>query len=251
MSALCDFAERLTAPETAVPAGVVAPDGTPSAKRFSVYRNNTASTLIEALGDNFPLCRALVGERFFNAMAAEHMRRHPPRSPILFRYGDTFADFAAAFEPARSVPYMPDLARLEWLWLQCHHAADAEPIPADALAAFEVERLGEVRVTLHPALAVLSSPFPVVSIAERLRADADLAGLDMGEGEDALLTRPAFDVELRRLPPGAFAFLAALRDRPLGPAAEAGAAVDGFDLPANIAALFAVGGVASLKPEPS
>ena len=247
MSGLGEFAAGLATPEARVPDGVVAPDGSTSARRFAVYRNNTAATLIEALGDNFPLCRALVGERFFDAMAEVHMRAHPPRSPILFRYGDTFADFAAGFAPAASVPYLADLARLEWAWLQSHHAADATPLAADALAALDPQALAAVRVVLHPALAVLRSAFPVVSIAARLRADDDLAGLDMGRGEDALLTRPALDVELRDLPPGAFEFIRTLGDARLGDAAEAGAAVEGFDLSANLAALFAVGGVAHLE----
>lgn len=250
MSGLAAFARELTAAECEAPMGVVAPDGQVSAKRFSVYRNNAASTLIEALGDNFPLCRALVGERFFDAMAAVHMREHPPRSPILFRYGDTFPDFAAAFPPAAGVPYLADVARLEWAWLRAFHATDATPLAAAALGDFPSERLGELRVSLHPALALISSPYPIVSIAARLRAGDDLAGLDMEAGEDALVTRPALEVELRDLPPGAAAFIAALREVPLGPAAEAGTATEGFDLSANIAGLFAAGGVIHLELEP-
>ena len=247
MSGQREFAAGLTG--DAVPSGVVGPDGAPSPRRFSVYRNNVASTLIEALGDNFPLCRSLVGERFFDAMADVYRREHPPRSPILFRYGDTFPDFAAAFAPARSVPYLADLARLEWAWLQSHHAADAVPLDAGALAAFAPDALAALKVTLHPALAIVRSRYPIVSIATRLRADDDLAGLDLTEAQDALLTRPALDVALRLLPPGAFAFIEALAGQPLGSAAEIASAVRGFDLAANIAALFEVGAVIHLESE--
>ena len=249
MSALAPFAAALTVPDAPIPAGVVAPDGSPSRRRFAVYRNNTASTLIEALGDNFPLCRALVGERFFDAVAAEHMRLHPPRSPILFRYGGTFPDFAAGFPPAAGVPYLADLARLEWAWLEAHHEADAPALRADALAAFAPEDLACIRVTPHPALRTVRSRFPIVSVAARLRADEDLAGLDMGGGEDALVTRPELEVGMHALPPGARDFIEALRTAPLGAAADAASRVEGFDLSGNIAALFGVGGVTRLELE--
>ena len=252
MSALGAFADALVAPPEAAegaPDGVVTPTGAPAPRRFAVYRNNRVSTLVEALAGNFPLCRVLVGERFFDAMALVYTDRHPPRSPLLFRFGDAFAAFAAGFEPARSVPYLADLARLEWAWLEAHHAADAPALPASVLAAVPVDALGALRLHLHPAVALVRSPFPVVTIAARLRADRDLAGLDMARGEDALVTRPELDVELRALPPGGFEFIEALARHPLGEAAERGATVSGFDLAANIAGLFAAGGVAATQPD--
>jgi len=60
-------------------------------------------------------------------------------------------------------------------------------------------------------------------------------------GEDALVSRPSVDVEVRRLPPGAKTFLQSLAaGDSLGvAAASALAANTRFDLAANLAALFA------------
>lgn len=242
------FAEAVIAPSGAAPPGVTDPAGRPSARRFAVYRNNVSSTMIEALGDNFPACREIVGERFFDAVADAYHRAQPPRSPILFRFGDTFAAFLDGFEPVASVPYLADVARLEWAWLEAFHAADGPVLRSDALADVPPDRLGEARFALHPAVRTVSSAWPVVSILSRVLGGGDLAGLDMGAAEDGLVTRPDVAVELRALPAGGATFLRALRAEPLGRAADVAARIEGFDLAANLAGLFAAGAVTKVEP---
>ena len=91
---------------------------------------------------------------------------HPPQSPVLAEFGAGFAAFVEAFEPARIVPYLADVARLEMAWLEAFHAADA---PALSAAAIE-QALGSgadiARVVLqpHPSLRLVASRHPVFSI---------------------------------------------------------------------------------------
>src|SRR5918911_1682786 len=81
------------------------PDGIRSRpeRRFAVYRNNVYVSLVAALATRFPVCRALVGDDFFGAMARDFVAAHPPRSPLLMTYGDDFGDFIDGFAPAASV----------------------------------------------------------------------------------------------------------------------------------------------------
>ena len=53
--------------------------------------------------------------------------RHPPQSPALVEFGGAFALFLAAFEPAGSLSYLTDIARMEWARHAAYHAADAAP----------------------------------------------------------------------------------------------------------------------------
>ena len=43
------FAAALLDPDAALPPGVIDPRGRPAPKRFAVYRNNVASSLVDAL----------------------------------------------------------------------------------------------------------------------------------------------------------------------------------------------------------
>ena len=55
----------------------------------------------------------IVGEEFFAAMARAFVTEQPPCTPLLATYGDQLAAFIAAFEPAREIAYLADVARLE------------------------------------------------------------------------------------------------------------------------------------------
>ena len=103
-----DFRAALLDPERAVPKGLTDGEGHPTTRRFAVYRNNVTVSLINALADIFPGVQKITGEEYFRAMAREYVRAHPPSSPLLFLYGQKFADFVENFEPAKTMPYLAD-----------------------------------------------------------------------------------------------------------------------------------------------
>jgi fermentation-respiration switch protein FrsA (DUF1100 family) len=222
------FAAALLDPGVAVPPGLRSWNGSDPRKRFDVYRNNVMVGLVDALADTYPVVQALVGEPFFRAAAAAFARRHPPQSPVLAWYGEGFAAFVEALEPARSLPYLADVARLEWLRVLAWHAADAKAVPMNRLAELltDAEHLPLARLTLHPALHVMNSPHPVVSLWAAHQCDdpgAALGQIDMTCGEAALLLRPELGVEILRIEPGAAAFVRLLlAGEPLGTAALGG-----------------------------
>ncbi len=89
----------------------------------------------------FPAVERIVGEEFFQAMARAYVLAEPPRSPVLMDYGTTFADFIAGFAPAASLPYLPDVARIERAWREAYHAEDAEPLGPEAFAGIGADAI--------------------------------------------------------------------------------------------------------------
>ncbi len=247
-----DFAEALRDPSRALPPGVISHNSPTPQKRFAVYRNNVMVGLIGSLEARFPATRRIVGEAFFTAAARLYAAAHPPRSPLMMTYGDEFPDFLAAFEPAAEIPYLADVARLEAARTRAYHAADAKPLEPAALAEIGPDALANLHVILHPSAEIIASTFPVVTIWAMNAGETELAPPADWRGEDALVARPALDVEVRRLPAGAAAFLQGLAaGSPLGAAAEAGFASSAeFDLAINLAALFSSGVAIAATPKP-
>lgn len=243
-----DFADALLVPTRPVPAVVVRSAGSPAERRFAVYRNNVLAGLVEALATRFPVTRRLVGDDFFGAMGQVFVRDNLPRSPIMLRYGEDFPDFVATFAPAETVPYLADVARLELLRGRAYHAADAAPLGYAAFAAVSAADLGELRVRRHPAAAILRSPHPVVSIWAAHQTD-DAPAVIGWTAQDALVTRPALEVEIRLLAPGTAAFLSALFEGvPIAAAALAGTQDDpAFDLATAFALLIEAGLVTAFR----
>lgn len=227
-----EFACAILDPHKSAPDGLVDPDGQPSAKRFAVYRNNVIVGLIETLKAAYPVVRRLVGDEFFTAMARLYVMEEPPASPIMLDYGAGFPRFIAAFEPASVLPYLADVARLERAWVEAYHAAEASPLPAIDFAGLPPGDIPMLRLSLHPSLRIVRSDHPIVGIWQANIGNGDVANVDLGEGGDALVTRPFAEVEVRRLPAGAAAFIEALRDgQTIIDAVKEGLTVSpGFDL---------------------
>ncbi len=242
-----DFAAALLDAHKAVPDALTAHNANPPVKRFAVYRNNVIVGLVNALRTRFPATEKIVGADFFFAMARLFVAAHPPRSKILSAYGEDFPDFIATFEPAAELPYLPDVARLEAARTRAYHAADAEPLSPQDFGALDPAQIGNLRVTLHPSLQIVRSRHPVVTIWAMNAGDMALGPVDENRAEDALVSRPGFDVLVRQLPPGGAAFLLALA-RGEALASAAGAALDeasDFDLAANLAGLIGSGATTS------
>jgi hypothetical protein len=174
----------------------------PPPSRFAIHRNNVSQSLIEVLETGFPVTRHLLGEEFFAATALSFLRQHPPRSPLLMLYGIDFPDFLRRFQPAQPFPYLPDLAALEQALRESYHAADAQPMAAEALAKITDAH----RLILAPTVRLVRSDWPIWSIWTT-KGEAPLPAT---EGTDVVILRPGFDPQPHPLPPGGGRLLAAL-----------------------------------------
>jgi hypothetical protein len=243
------FAAALLDPDAPCPVGLTAWNGSDPARRFAVYRNNVS--LIDALAATFPVTLDLVGEEFFRAMAGVFVRAAPPTSALLAEYGEGFPAFIERFEPARGVPYLADVARLELLRVRAFHAADADPVTPDrvARALAESELLPAPRVICHPSLGVLRSRYAVVSLWAAHQGIGDLASIDPAIPETALVVRTGLEVQAVALPPGGNALVAGFANGlTLGEAATlAVSASSNFDLATHLALLLRVGALTSLS----
>jgi hypothetical protein len=191
------FALALCETGAALPEGLRVPGEAALVDRFAVYRNNVHISLVESLAESYPAVRAQVGEEFFRAMARVYVQQHKPSTPLLTYYGDRFPGFIAGFEPAATLPWLPDLARLERAWSECWAAADAPALPVSALRTLDADDLARCRFTAHPAARLVRSEWPVASLWEaHQQREPDLGTLEW-QPQNVLLTRPQSAVLLR------------------------------------------------------
>ena len=229
--------------------GIVA-DGLDAAARLAIYRNNVLGNYRKALGATYPVVRALVGAAFFGAAVEAFVRAHPSTRGDVNRYGGELARFLATYSPARSLPYLPDVARLEWAIDQAGIAADAPRLDLAALAAVPLGELSRLRFRLHPSARLLVSQYPVFSIWQVHQPGHEDERVDLGVGGDALLVlRVAGTVAVERLSRGSHAFLLALgHNLALADAVDHALAVDAaFELGEALERHVAAGAIVSFS----
>jgi len=202
-AAMCDVS---LGGDAALLVPVIIGDGFAPEQRLNIHRNNTTILLSDALGATYSVVQKLVGEDFFNAVARLFVRAQPPRSPCLFEYGAGFADFLATLPAAQDLPYLADVARLEWCWNEAFHAPDVVPLTSADLADVAPDCYGNLVFTPHPSLRLLASPFPVKEIWDINQCGADpQASVSLDEGPQSLvMLRPRGSVEMIELSPGGF-----------------------------------------------
>ena len=166
-------------------------DGQPAqpfrTQAFAVYRNTSARGAVEALRAAYPTVDMLIGEEMFTQVALDYRREHPPMGPVLSDYGATFAAFLAKQPWTCELPYLADVARLDWLWLESFLAPDSAASPRSIT--------GEARIRLHPAARFAWLPTPAMTIWLAHRDPWQLTELDPDWIEEgALFARPGLGV---------------------------------------------------------
>lgn len=154
---------------------------------FAVYRNTSTRGVVEALRAAYPTVDMLVGEEMFTQVALDYRREQPPAGPVLSEYGIDFAAFLARQLWTCELPYLADVARLDWLWLESFLAQDAAASPQSLT--------GETRIALHPATRFAWLATPAMTIWQAHRDSWELTELDLDWTEEgALFTRPGLSV---------------------------------------------------------
>lgn len=218
--------------------------------RLAVYRNTVATGLADALADQFPSVARIVGPAWLGHAARAFAAAHPPASPCLMDYGAAFPNWLAGFAPAAELPFLADLARIDWARREALFAPDAAPASAEMFAALTPDDWSQTAAELHPSTQLLQFATSVPSLwialqAERAPARAELAA----EPEALLLLRPEQALAWRRLSPGEHAFLAACQlGRSLAEAGAAAlAAAPGLALAERFAGLIGQGAFACIR----
>jgi hypothetical protein len=188
------FAQAMIDGDHVPEAGVFQERGLSARQRLNVYYHHTRIAEGEALEAIYPAVCRLVGDEFFANMAILYARQYPLCQGDLRTLGGHLGDFMAQFPPLRALPYIADVARLEWACHESLHAAQASrDLPTSTAAT-----LG-----LAPHVRLLHSSFPVATIwdfalREHTRETPPLNTSELGQ-EYVLVMRPGLDVEVQTL----------------------------------------------------
>ncbi|TAL53010.1 DNA-binding domain-containing protein [Pandoraea sp.] len=224
--------------------------GLEPAARLRIYRHNSEQIHLDALRTTFPAVHALVGDTFFEQTAARYRGAHPSRSGNLQAFGEHFAGFLATQADTHRLPYLSDVAQLEWRRQNAALAGDAEALSLATLGAALANVDGPMRVSFHPSMQRMASPHPILTLWQyAMRPSAQRLTLPES-GEHVVLWRSADEVAMARVDAASFACIDALSCGEILDAAHAAASAQDpdFDLAACITSLVQEGLVTAITP---
>lgn len=191
---------------------------------FAIYRRGVAAHAAGALAAAYPVVRRLVGEAFFAEAVRRYARAHPSSSGDLHEFGAAFGAFLARYAPARPVPILPDMARLEWALHECRLAGDGVGADFAALGTLGPAEHAYVRLAMHPAARLLSSAHPILAVWEANQAGRDGRPEPLPGPDHVLVHRAGLEPRAARLAPAEWTIAKAIAS-----GAALGEVVDGLD----------------------
>ena len=192
--------------------------------RLEIYRNNIIGSLTKAIQSTYPLIVILTGEVFAAGMMCSFVQENPPLEACLARYGAGLDCFIEKFAPARSLPYLADIARLEWAMNESFYAPDDSPLSPSDLQNIPHCELADMTFRLRSSVRLLESRWPLLAIREfclkENRDESETLDVDQG-GCKIMVYRPALSVEVASVDPVEYEFLQGIQaGTPLGSIVE-------------------------------
>jgi hypothetical protein len=130
-----------------------------SVERLEIYSRSYWFRILDALTDDFPGLRALLGDGSFHRMARAYLADCPSASFTMRNLGSRLTSWLEGHQDfCRRNPRLAlDMARLEWAHVEAFDSAERAPLgPEDLLELDESMAIG-----LQPYLSLIEAQFPV------------------------------------------------------------------------------------------
>ncbi|MEQ1802841.1 MAG: DNA-binding domain-containing protein [Gammaproteobacteria bacterium] len=155
-------------------------DGPPAgldAVGAGVYAEGYFLRLSEALANDYPVLKRLLGDTAFADMARTYALAWPSRHYSVRWFGEQLPRFLRITPPFSAEPYLAELASLEWLMGEAFDAADAPVIGVAEVAALPATDWPALILHFHPSVRRLKAHHDVVALwrgrAAEMGASAD------------------------------------------------------------------------------
>lgn len=190
---------------------------------FLAYKTHGLELAHRTLAGTYPVIQHLLGDESFAALAAALWQAHPPQRGDLAHWGGELAEFVRHNQQLAEEPYLPDVARAEWLLQQLKTAPD-EVTDLASLQQLTTLSPSVIKLCITNTAQGLASPWPLASLwlvhqpdarGETLggQPDFERVGVQIRQrvAQTALVWRDGHRPRLREVLPGEMTFIAALR----------------------------------------
>jgi Putative DNA-binding domain len=148
----------------AIVAEIAGPDDAFRQARLGIYYDAYRFRLVEVLGSDFEVLKALVGDEVFDSIARAYLDSHPSIYRNVRWFGQKLSDFLGSDVRYRDHPILKELAAFEWLLGCAFDAPDAPVLSFDQLAGLPADQWADIRFRLHPSLQRLAMCWNVIAI---------------------------------------------------------------------------------------
>jgi len=135
---------------------------------IKVYQNNLKANAERALAITYPSIKAIIGDENFQHATTQYLQEFLKSAADWGLWGEHLADYLAQQSLIESLPYLPDVARLDWAIHQAYRAKNSES-NLNSFYLLEQDDSANLRFELASGLIVINSPFPIIAIRDHFK----------------------------------------------------------------------------------
>lgn len=153
---------------------------------MELYRNNFYISCKEYLAKCFHSVELLVGEAFFSQLAKAFIIQQPLTSARIELLGGHFGGFIKACQQTQTIPYLAQIADLDWAFDRAKSVLQIAEFPYQKLQQLPAEHHLKLKFQLVPETLLISASCPVLKIWLGINS-GHLDDIDMQRGEYVIL----------------------------------------------------------------
>ncbi|MEN8184509.1 MAG: DNA-binding domain-containing protein [Myxococcota bacterium] len=181
--------------DTTVLSWLWVPESADPLERLALHVDGYPARVAESVGEAFPATAHLLGSGSFAELIQRYARQVPADLRNLNRVGAGLPGFLLADRLLDDLPFLYDLARLEWAIVECFHAEVAPVFDLASCEGWALHDWANARMGFQPAMALVSSAWPILELREARHVDREEIDIGLvGRPECTLVYRRGFEV---------------------------------------------------------
>lgn len=148
--------------------------------RLPVYAGGYRARTRESLAESFEAIANVIGDKQFGELSKAYAQNFPSHDYNLSLMGRHLPEFLIKYSLTEKLPFLPDLAILEWCVALAFHAKLNPPVDPSMLNKVSINEWDKARFSFQPSVFVVRSSWPIGDIWEtrakpREEIDIDIA----------------------------------------------------------------------------
>jgi len=171
-------------------------------RRLGAYINGYPARVYEALDEAYPAIRNIVGHDTFFALMTRYRPLIPRGIYSLTDAGRELPRFLVTDKLGERLPFLSDLAKLEWCVMHAFHSFATSACDPSELSEWTEEDWQAAQIGFQPAVSIVESRWPVLDLWETRETPRDRIDVQVeGRPQSVLVRRDGVDVRCDLIEP--------------------------------------------------
>jgi hypothetical protein len=133
-------------------------------QHLGIYRHSIQGILGQHLRAVYGVVAQLVGAEFFEYLTETYIDQSPPISTVLSEYGEDFSSTLLNHPALKNMPWIAEVARLEWARSQAWHGVNQAPRSFNDLSTLSEVEYNQVVLQLPDSAQLLESNYAIYDV---------------------------------------------------------------------------------------